>query len=301
MGKKRKIVFILNPISGTRKKALVPELISQNLDQELYDYEIAETERAFHAHALAKGAAEAGADIVVAVGGDGTVNEVASGILYSHSALGILPFGSGNGLARHLGLPLDTIKAIQLLNKPAYSTIDAAEVNGKTFFCTAGLGFDAQIGRLFASTHTRGFSSYLRMAIKEYFNFRPHRYTIRVNDQEIEGAFFVVTMANAGQYGNNAYIAPKADIQDGQIDLCLLKPFPLYQVISLAWSLFNKSIHKSSYMKIFRTTGAEIDCPEAECMHLDGEFVPIKGTITVRMLPKSLKVVIPTENGLIKQ
>lgn len=298
MTNKKKIVFILNPVSGTRKKALVPGMIRQYLDQDIYDYEIAETQRAFHAHELAKAAAEAGADIVVAAGGDGTVNEVASGLLYTGSALGILPFGSGNGLALHLGIPVDTVKAIKLLNKPSLSVIDAAEVNGKAFFCTAGLGFDAQIGRLFATTHTRGFSSYIKMAFKEYFNFRPHRYKIKVNGQELRGPFFVVTLANAGQYGNNAYISPEADIRDGKIDLCLLKPFPHSQVIPLGWSLFSKSIDTSSYMTIIRTTEAEIECPEAECMHLDGEFVPVKGTIKINMLRHSLKVVLQGNSSM---
>lgn len=298
MVKKKKVVFILNPVSGTRKKALVPGLIRQYLNHDLYDYEIAETQRAFHAHALAKAAAEAGASMVVAAGGDGTVNEVASGLLYSDSALGILPFGSGNGLALHLGIPIDTIKAIQLLNSPSFSVIDAAEANGKPFFCTAGLGFDARIGRLFASTHTRGFGSYVKMAFKEYFNFRPHSYTIKVNGKEINGSFFVVTMANAGQYGNNAYIAPHANIQDGKIDLCLLKPFPHYQVVPLGWSLFRKTIDQSAYMEIFRTSEAEINCPEAECMHLDGEFVPAKGIIKINMLPQSLKVALPAQGQL---
>lgn len=290
---KKKIVFILNPISGTRKKARVPDLLRQLLDHNRYSYEIAETARPFHAHELAKGAAEGGADIVVAVGGDGTVNEVASGLLYSNTALGILPFGSGNGLARHLGIAVDTAKAIQLLNTPKYITIDAAEANGKAFFCTAGLGFDARIGQVFASTHTRGFGSYIRMALTEYFDFMPHHYTVKVNGQELKDSYFVVTMANAGQYGNDAYIAPQADIQDGKMDLCLLRAFPRLEVMRLGWQLFNKSIHESEYMQIIRTDIAEIYCPQAECMHLDGEFVPIKGKLQVSMLPGSLQVVVP--------
>lgn len=290
---KKKILFILNPISGTRKKAQVPHLVRQLLDHKRFNYEIAETERAFHAHELSKGAAETGADIIVAVGGDGTVNEVASGLLYTKSALAILPFGSGNGLARHLGIPLDTPGAIRLLNTGQQITIDGAAANGKAFFCTAGLGFDARIGQVFASTRVRGFGSYLRMALTEYFRFKPHQYTIKANGQQLGGRYFVVTMANAAQYGNNAFIAPKADIQDGKIDLCLLKPFPPLEVMRLGWQLFNKNIHKNVYMRIIRTDGAEIDCPQAECMHLDGEFVPIKGKLQLRMLPQSLQVMVP--------
>ena len=293
MTQQKKIVFILNPISGTRKKALVPELIRKYLDHQLYEYEIAETERAFHAHELAKGAAEAGADIVVAVGGDGTVNEVGSGLLYSKSALGILPFGSGNGLALHLGIPVDTIKAIKLLNNASYRMIDSAQANGKPFFCTAGLGFDAQIGRLFASTRKRGFASYIRMALSEYFHFSPHQYSIKTPDKQFSGAFFVVTIANAGQYGNNAYIAPQAEIKDGLLDICMLKPFPAWKILSIGWKLFHKSIHKSPYMQIIRAEKVTIECPQAECMHLDGEFAPVQAKLTISVLAESLKVIVP--------
>ncbi|WP_017730410.1 diacylglycerol/lipid kinase family protein [Nafulsella turpanensis] len=290
---RKKIVFILNPISGTRKKSQVPALLKQHLNQQLYSYEIAETARPLHARELAKAAAEAGADIVVAVGGDGTVNEVACGLLYSSSALGILPFGSGNGLARHMGIPVDTIKAIRLLNHPSYTIIDAGEANGKPFFCTAGLGFDAHIGRLFAVTHTRGFASYIRMAMKEYFRFRPHTYHIRSDEGTFKGEYFVVGLANAAQYGNNAYIAPEANIQDGWLNLCLLSPFPAYEVPRLGWQLFHKSIHQNPYMKILRTKEVEISSPQTEYMHIDGEFIPIKESLHIRVLPLSLKIVAP--------
>lgn len=293
MEQKRNIVFILNPISGTRQKKLVPDLLRKHLNHSKYAYEIAETARPLHAQELAKAAAEAGAEIVVAVGGDGTVNEVASGLLYSSTALGILPFGSGNGLALHLGIPVDTVEAIQLLNKATVSVIDGAEANGKPFFCTAGLGFDAHISRLFATTHTRGFANYIRMSIQEYFRFKPDFYSVRANGQLLEGNYFVLTMANAGQYGNNAYISPKADIRDGLIDLCLLQPFPHYESIRLGLHLFNKRIHENPYLKIIQTTEAEISAPAMEYMHLDGEFITLEGKLLVRMLPKSLKVVVP--------
>lgn len=293
MEQKKNIVFILNPVSGTRKKKLVPELLRTYLKHTIYSYEIAETTRPQHARELSKAAAEAGAHIVVAVGGDGTVNEVASGLLYSETALGILPFGSGNGLALHLGIPVDTVEAIQVLNAPMYSTIDGAEANGKPFFCTAGLGFDAQIGRLFATTHTRGFASYIRMSMQEYLRFKPNFYSVRTNGKLLEGDFFLLTMANAGQYGNNAYISPKADIRDGLIDLCLLQPFPHYESLRLGWQLFHKSMHENPYLEIIQTKEVEINSPTIECMHLDGEFVPLKGKLLMRMLPKSLKVAVP--------
>jgi diacylglycerol kinase (ATP) len=290
---KKKIVFILNPISGTRKKARVPALLEQHLNPQRYSYEIAETDRPFHAHELAKAAAEAGTDIVVAVGGDGTVNEVAAGLLHSDTALGILPFGSGNGLARHLGIPLNTIKAIQLLNTGKQISIDAAVANGKAFFCTAGLGFDARIGQLFAHTHTRGFVGYMRLVLREYFNYTPQHYVVKVNEEELKGHYFALTFANAAQYGNGAYIAPQANIQDGQMDLCLLKPFSATKLLQLGLQLFTKSIDQNKLMQIIRTDRVEIECPGATCMHLDGEFIPVKELLRVQMLPESLQVIVP--------
>ena len=182
----------MNPISGTRKKERVPAMAEQLLDSKRFTHTFALTERPLHATELARAAAEAGATAVVAVGGDGTVNEVAAGIMHSQTALGIIPFGSGNGLARHLGIPINTTEAVQLLNEQHSVIIDGALANGRPFFCTAGMGFDAHIGKLFASGKQRGFSNYVRLILQEFLNFAPQQYAIEVDGKKIDRECFVV-------------------------------------------------------------------------------------------------------------
>ncbi|WP_224999648.1 diacylglycerol kinase family protein [Cesiribacter sp. SM1] len=296
MTQKKHLVFIMNPISGTRKKEQVPQLAEQLLNSNRYTHTIALTERPLHATELARAAAEAGAAAVVAVGGDGTVNEVAAGILHTQTALGIIPFGSGNGLARHLGIPVNTTAAIQLLNKLHTITIDGALANGRPFFCTAGMGFDAHIGKLFAGGSQRGFGSYVRLALQEFVNFSPQRYAIEIDGKKLRRKCFVVTLANAGQYGNNAYISPEANIQDGLIDLCLMRPFPALMALPMGLRLFQRSIHQSEYVEILRGEHIRISCSKSDCMHLDGEFLQMEKSLEVKVIPQCLKVVVPATN-----
>ena len=284
----------MNPISGTRKKERVPQMAEELLDSNRYTHTFALTERPLHAIELARAAAEAGAAVVVAVGGDGTVNEVAAGILHSQTALGIIPFGSGNGLARHLGIPVNTSAAVQLLNELDNTiTIDGALANGRPFFCTAGLGFDAHVGKLFAGGNTRGFGSYVRIAVQELVNFSPQRYTIEIDGRKFRRKCFVVTLANAGQYGNNAYISPEADIQDGLLDLCLMRPFPPLMALPMGLRLFQRTIHQSQYMEILRGQHIVISCSKSDSMHLDGEFIQMDKVLEVKVIPQCLKVIVP--------
>ncbi len=284
----------MNPMSGTRKKEQVPAMAEQYLDSNRYTHTFALTERPLHATELARAAAEAGAVAVVAVGGDGTVNEVGAGILHTKTALGIIPFGSGNGLARHLGIPVNTKAALQLLNALNYTIIDGALANGRPFFCTAGLGFDAHIGKLFAGRKQRGFGSYVRLTLKEFSGYAAQSYTIEVDDQQLQRECFVVTLANAGQYGNNAYISPEADIQDGLLDLCLMRPFPPIMALPMGIRLFQRNIHQSPYVEILRGQHIKIKCTSKYSMHLDGEFLEAEGVLEVKVLPQCLKVLVPS-------
>lgn len=287
----------MNPISGTRKKERVPALAEQLLDSTRFTHTFALTERPLHATELARAAAEAGAAAVIAVGGDGTVNEVAAGVLHTQTALGIVPFGSGNGLARHLGIPTNTEAALNLLNNAAPMVIDGALANGRPFFCTAGLGFDAHIGKLFAGGKKRGFSSYVQLTLQEFFTFKPQEYSIEVDGKSLTRSCFVLALANAGQYGNNAYISPEADIQDGLLDLCLMRPFPPIMALAMGYRLFQRTIHQSEYVEILRGKHIIISSPKGDCMHLDGEFIQMGGSLEVKVIPKCLKVLVPPIKG----
>ena len=212
MIKKKKIVFIINPISGTVSKSGIPALIEQVLDKEKYSYEIRETEHAGHAEEIAIECKEQGVDVVVAVGGDGTVNEVARGITNSNTALGIIPCGSGNGLARHLMLPMDFKKDIDILNQCEIHDLDYGIINDHAFFCTCGMGFDAFISMKFAEAGKRGLTTYVENVLKEGLNYKPETYRIEDENGTIINRAFLISCANASQYGNNAYIAPHASM-----------------------------------------------------------------------------------------
>ncbi|WP_207434523.1 diacylglycerol/lipid kinase family protein [Sabulibacter ruber] len=286
-----KACFILNPRSGVRSNVSVPDLIAQHLDTNRWKPELIFTEYAGHATELAQQAAADGARLVVAVGGDGTVNEVARGLKGTSSALGILPKGSGNGLARHLGIPLILPKALALLNHPTFHRIDSCTINGHPFFCTAGIGFDAMVSSAFAQSTKRGLSSYVQLVVREFRNFKAQKTTVRIKDRELSSEFFVVAFANASQYGNNAYIAPMADIQDGLMDVCLIRNVGVAEAFQLSYGLMTKQIATSSLAEFHTCATVHVQCEEPQYFHADGEFMGLAKEFAVQMFPQSLEVV----------
>ena len=217
-----KITFIINPISGTVSKSGIPQLIDQMLDKKKFSYEIRETLYAGHAAKIATECKEQGVDVVVAVGGDGTVNEVARSITHSNTALGIIPCGSGNGLGRHLMLPMDIKKDIDILNKCEIHDLDYGIINEHPFFCTCGMGFDAFISMKFAEAGKRGLATYVENVLKEGLNYKPETYRIEDENGTIINRAFLISCANASQYGNNAYSAPQASRREGMLDVIIM-------------------------------------------------------------------------------
>ena len=291
---KKEVAFIINPIAGTKSKEAFEQLIRINLDGKKFSSFISYTREQGHAYELASHAVKKGTDYIVAVGGDGTVNETARALLYEENALGIIPFGSGNGLARHLGIPLNPSLAIQTINSEHSRLIDGGKANGKPFFCTAGIGFDAHVGRLFALSSKRGFSTYVKTVLKEFLNYKTLHYKVSFDNAGVlEKKAFSVTFANAGQFGNNAYISPLADISDGKLDLCFIEKYPKRVGWHLGLRLFNKSMHKSRFASIYKIDEAVVDCPDAQCFHLDGESLSLNGPLTVSVMPSCLRILTP--------
>ncbi len=296
MNPQKKILFIINPIAGTKAKGSIPELIGNYIDQQAFFYEIALTEGKGHAKSLAQEALSEGFDLVVAVGGDGTVSEVAAALIHESTVMGILPLGSGNGLARHLKIPLDTIEAIKSINNHNLVTIDAGVINNKPFFCTAGVGFDAHISRVFSERSARGFSTYVKLSLREFLAYCPRTYTIETAAETIKMEAFTLTLANAAQYGNEAYISPRADIQDGRLDLCIMRPFPKYMAMNLGFRLFTKTIHKSPYVSIVPIDSARITLSDVDSLHMDGEHEHLDQlTLSIETLPACLNILIPQQ------
>jgi YegS/Rv2252/BmrU family lipid kinase len=287
-----RILFIVNPISGGQVKTFIPSFIDQHLDHHLYDAEIIFTEYAGHATQLAETAVSSNIDIVASVGGDGTINEVASALESSSKTMAIIPCGSGNGLARTLKIPLDNRKAIQKLNTAKTVKIDSGTFNERKFFNMAGIGFDAHISALFAQDKNRGFKGYIQSTFKEIAQYQPQDYEIMVDGKVYHEQAFMISIANSSQYGNNAHISPFASLNDGLLDVCVIKPFPVYKFPLLAYRMFAKLAHQSKYVKIYRGSNIKITRATEGPVHIDGEplFFPKEINIGVKPLSLSLMV-----------
>jgi diacylglycerol kinase (ATP) len=289
---KEKIVFIINPRSGSNTKKNIPQLIQNNINTDIYEPVIWYTEARAHATELASKALSLGIKKIVAVGGDGTINEIAQSLLNTDAALGIIPSGSGNGLARHLHIPLDALRAIRLLNKSKVIKMDSGSVNGKPFFCTSGVGFDAHIGKLFADKVKRGFQTYITTTISEFFNYTPAAYRLFIDGKKSDKEAFCITFANTSQYGNDAFICPDADVQDGLLDICIIRPFPKYTVFDLGRRLFSKSIQRSKFMERIKVKDLTIETDMEIMMHLDGEPLAAGKHLVIKVVPASLNVMV---------
>ena len=287
---KKKIVFIINPISGTHSKEEIPNLIEKRLNHELYDYEIQLTGYAGHATEIARGCVERQVDVVVAVGGDGTVNEVARALTHSQTALGIMPCGSGNGLARHLCIPMDLKRALDIINACNIEAFDYGIINNLPFFCTCGMGFDAFISLKFAESGKRGPITYVENVLKEGLKYKPETYEVESDDGKHRYKAFLIACANASQYGNNAYIAPGATMKDGEMDVIIMEPFDTLEAPKIASDLFMKTLPSNSKIKTFRTKHLHIRRKEPGAIHYDGDPVMTNPEVDVHIEPAGIRI-----------
>lgn len=293
MSKAEKIAFIINPKSGRENKENFSELLNKHLNAELWNPKILYTKHAGHAQQLVFDYVEKGYQYFVAVGGDGTVNEVANAVFRAGLTIGIIPTGSGNGLARFLKIPQKFSQSIKAINTKNFKTIDVGSANDKLFFCTCGTGFDAKIGHKFAQSKKRGFYTYIKTTLLEYRKYRSRNFKLKIDNNKIKRKAFLVTVANSGQYGNNAYIAPQAQIDDGFFEVSILKPFPWYAIPFLGIKLFSKRLDKSKYLEIHTGHTVIFRKKKKYKFHLDGEPVTFKGPVKIDIIPSSLKVLVP--------
>lgn len=294
----KKVLYIINPKSGTGKKQSIARLADTLTDKTKYEVEIAYTRYAGHATELAAGAADAGYDIVVAVGGDGTVNEVGRALVYRDTALGIIPCGSGNGLARHLAIPMAPQKAIEVINKGVVHCLDHGTINGKPFFCTCGVGFDAFISEKFASAGKRGLLAYVENTLRSGLLYKPQTYSIEDEDGIETCQAFLIACANASQYGNDAYIAPYASMKDGLFDVVVMKPFNAIEAPQVAIQLFKGTLPANSHVKTFQTQKLIIHRQGEGVAHYDGDPFKTGSVIEVAMHHRSFNVVVNEEKHL---
>ena len=291
---KKKIIFIVNPISGHHNKNHFPNLVESSIDKNKYDYTIVFTEYANHATELTMKAIEDGYEYIAAVGGDGTINEVAKCMIGKEQTLVIIPFGSGNGLARHLGLPFKVEKLIKdVINNGKKYKIDTATMNGVPFISLAGIGFDAMIADYFAKDENRGFLTYAKLITEKYPNYRQKEYTLILDDKTtIECKPFFVTFANSSQFGYNAEISPKASVQDGLLDVCIFKKPNILEVPIVATYFLAKQIDKSNFIDIYKAKKIQVIRKVDEVANVDGEPVEMSKDIIVEIKPLSLNILL---------
>lgn len=286
----QKVLFIVNPISGNRDKTSVVDTVRRKLDKSRYTGEFVYTEHQGHATELA---ASTDADIVVAVGGDGTVNEVARGVAGTEKTLALIPCGSGDGLALHLGIHRNADFAVDVINGGFVMAMDYAEVCGEPFFCTAGMGLDALVSFKFAQSGTRGLKSYIIDALKIEKEFKPERYDIVSDGGSWSGQAAMVTVANVNQWGNHALIAPGASVSDGLLDISIVKPFHEADIPLLAHRLMHGTLGRSRLFETIRASEVKITREGPGPMHRDGDPCEMGAELLFKVIPSAMKVMIP--------
>ena len=289
---KRKILFIVNPFAGYHSKARVPTLISQYIPKSQFDYDITFTEYAGHAHDIADQAHTSNYDAVIAVGGDGTLNEVASALVNTDMTLGIVPGGSGNGLSMHLGIGRSKKKALNKIREFNTKYIDSGTVNNRFFINMAGVGMDGLVAYKTKLSSKRGFSTYFRGAIMESVKYKNRHYKVEVDGKEYDGKFLSVNVANGSMFGYHFTVAPNADETDGYMNAMMIHDAHKMDYFGNAWRFFAKRIHKSHFASSAITTNVKITAYEDSYMHIDGEGYPIEaGEFEFKIMPHSLKII----------
>ena len=285
-------LYIINPASGMGRQKDIKKIIREETDEHHWNAEIVFSKKPEHAARLSREAAGK-YDVVAAVGGDGTVNEIGKELIGSSTTLGIIPAGSGNGLARFLQMPFKAGKAVQVIQQGYSKDIDVIKLNDYYSLNVAGIGFDAYISHKFAKKRKRGPLAYMQLISKEFSRYKSETYRLTIDGQKMELKAFLISFANSSQYGNNFHIAPGASIDDGLIDVCLIRDFPKYSAPALLISLVDQSIDKSKYDKIVKARRIAIQQEKPLLGHVDGEPVTFGNTLNIEIMPLSLKVIVP--------
>lgn len=292
MSVKKQILFVVNPFAGHGSKAKIPQLIEKLVNRQKFDYTVIKTEYAGHASELAEEAKKNKIHAVVSVGGDGTVNEVASALIYSDTALGIIPGGSGNGLSMHLGIGRNAKKALAIIDTFSTKTIDTATVNNRFYVNMAGIGIDGLVAYKTKQNAKRGFSTYLKGALTEAIKYKNQTYKVEIDGRSVEGKFLSVNVANGSMFGYNFKVAANADTSDGLVDTVMIHDAHKMDYFGNAWRFWAGRIHKSKFASLDKATNIKVTTYEDSYMHIDGEGYPFSaGELEFKVLKQSLKVI----------
>lgn len=292
-GAKRKYLTIINPNSGTSRKTSIPELAYNILSENGSELYFVYTNEQGHVAQIIDDVATQGFDVVIGVGGDGTINEVADAVRPTDMTMGIIPMGSGNGLARSLDIPMDPEAALEVIRKGYIKRIDCCEANGVPFFVTFGVGFDAQVTASYDQKSFRGPLSYVLSTVDQFIKHKSSLYRLHLNGEVIEQKAFLVTCANADQYGNNAIIAPEAELDDGLFDVVVIRNMSLLKAPQVAINLFTKNINESASIDIYRTDHLIIEREDADYAQVDGELLELGRRIEITIQKQQLPILVP--------
>jgi len=288
---KRKILFIVNPVSGgIRKDRFVREL-SKAIEKSRLQAEVVLTHSAEETMLAAKQAVIASLDVVVACGGDGTINCIASQLTDSQTALGVIPMGSGNGFARALKMPFKLDSALNVLQQGHVRQIDAGRVNENFFINIAGIGFDAHIAGKFHHSHRRGLSTYTSLVLKEFSRYKPERYRIQTDDNIFERQSFFAAVCNGSQFGNDFTIAPQADMMDGLLELIEVKKPSILQVPKLALNALQRKFDKNNLVNVMQGKSFTIEREKEGLVNIDGEPLEMGNRLEFGVNPSALHLV----------
>lgn len=296
-GKKR-VLFIINPISGvkTSEKGSIEKIVEETLDASRFSWECIYSESANHVEELSREAAQQSVDIIAAVGGDGTANRTIKGLLGSNSIFALIPAGSGNGLARHLEISLELHKSISLINDLNTQLIDTVSLNGNMFASIAGVGFDALVAKKFAKSGKRGFFSYFHIALRAYPTYRPRKYRMQIDGVPVTRKALFVSFANSNQFGYNTVIAPNAMIDDGYIDVCIVKKVPFIEAPYILGLLWRNKLDNSGYLEIIRAKEVIIKRNKNKVVNLDGEPIKAGKDLQIKVNPLTLRIITPKQD-----
>ena len=276
-------LFIVNAISSNERKRRVARIALSK------GYKVAYTEYAGHAEVLAR---ESDEEIVVAVGGDGTVNEVARGIIGTNKTLGIIPCGSGNGLALHLGIPYILEWAIKKVESGKSKPIDVAEVNGRLFLSVCGVGLDAMVSKEFALSGKRGLISYIKQGLKTLKVYAPDNYKIAIDGVNIQTNALFITVGNSDQWGNGAKITPLAECSDGLLDVSVVEKFGAWALPGLVIRLMTGTLHRSSKVHCYKGKEIHIVRESEGVVHADGDWFVDSKELNIKIIPSAINILV---------
>ncbi len=293
MNENNKVFFIINKFSGAGFRPELEGLIISQCDLLNLECTIEFTRDRGHATELAVTASSRGFSKVFAVGGDGTVNEVAQGLVHSNTIMGIIPKGSGNGLARHLGIPMNIKKSLEILTSQKIIQMDTLMVNSNLSVNVSGIGFDGHVAGLFGKDGKRGLLGYIKLVSKEFFSFKEFSVALKADDQLLQRTAFILAIANSSQFGNNATISPYASVCDQLMDVCFIKKVPLMQSIGFVKKMFSGNIDTSAFVEIIKAKKMSVQFPKPMPYHIDGEAMAPTSNFEITLQPASLRMIVP--------